>query len=405
MQKKHFIRIAIVVSHPIQYFVPFYRELAKSPKLQIKVFFGSKIGLKNYKDKDLGIDLKWDSDLLSGYEYEFLPGTEDVQNTNFWSINNSYVKHSLKNYKPEVVVMHGYGQGTQLRVLIWCLINKVPTLMISDSSLLRDRPWHIRMIKYFMLRLLFRQISAFLAMGDNNEDYYRYYGVEDNRIFRIHWTLDESIFQKILQHKISYRQFFREQHDIPQDSFVVLFVGKMLAYKRPGDIVLAAQYISTQRVDSSPIYILFAGDGKLRESLEENAHNAGIFYKILGFVNIQEIPHVYAAADVLVHPSEIEAYGLIIVEAAYMGLPLILSNKVGAIGTTDIARPEENTLVYPAGNIPTLAKIILKLSTNHNLCEKMGNASLRISEELSIAKSVTNFINAVQTVVKKDCYL
>ena len=85
-------RTAIVVSHPIQHFVPFFRALAQRPELAVKVFFGSRLGLDEYLDEGFGVKVKWDRDMLSGFDSEFLPGGETARDTGFFSIDSWAMK-------------------------------------------------------------------------------------------------------------------------------------------------------------------------------------------------------------------------------------------------------------------------------------------------------------------------
>ena len=111
------IKVAIVVSHPIQHFVHLYKALAKDQSLELKVFFASDIGFKAYFDKDMNTEIKWNIDLLSGYDYEFLPEGEGITKTGFWIINNPSIISALNKYSPDVVQLHGYAQLTMLRAL------------------------------------------------------------------------------------------------------------------------------------------------------------------------------------------------------------------------------------------------------------------------------------------------
>ena len=118
----------------------------------------------------------------------------------------------------------------------------------------------------------------------------------------------------------------------------------------------------------------------------------GLDVRFLGFVNIDGLPALYAAADVFVHSPEIEQYGMVVLEAAVLGLPMVLSDRVGAIGPSSIARPDANALVYPFGDIEALARAIARLRDDQALRLKMGQASLDISADHSGAKSVAAVI-------------
>jgi hypothetical protein len=76
-------RIAIVGSHPIQYFAPWFRALAAMSGMVLKVFFCSKWGAESYHDPKFGIEVKWDIPLLEGYDCEFLESGKEIKSHSF----------------------------------------------------------------------------------------------------------------------------------------------------------------------------------------------------------------------------------------------------------------------------------------------------------------------------------
>ncbi len=76
MTKK--VKLAYLVSHPIQYQAPLLRRIAQEPDIDLTVFFGSDFSVRGYKDEGFGgVDVKWDVPLLEGYRHEFLPALRD----------------------------------------------------------------------------------------------------------------------------------------------------------------------------------------------------------------------------------------------------------------------------------------------------------------------------------------
>lgn len=69
------IRLAWLATHPIQYQVPLLRAIAKCSDIDLKVIFFSDFSTRGFIDPDFGRSIKWDTPLLEGYQYEFLPGT------------------------------------------------------------------------------------------------------------------------------------------------------------------------------------------------------------------------------------------------------------------------------------------------------------------------------------------
>ena len=67
------VRLAYVVSHPIQYQAPLLRRIAQEPDIDLTVLFGSGFSVRGYKDEGFGVEVAWDTPLLEGYRSEFLP--------------------------------------------------------------------------------------------------------------------------------------------------------------------------------------------------------------------------------------------------------------------------------------------------------------------------------------------
>ena len=70
------IRVAFVNTHPIQYFAPLYAYLNQTDDFSITAIYLSDYSIRGSKDHGFGQDVKWDIDLLEGYEPCFLPGAE-----------------------------------------------------------------------------------------------------------------------------------------------------------------------------------------------------------------------------------------------------------------------------------------------------------------------------------------
>ena len=65
-------RLAVVISHPIQYYSPWFRHLADRDELKLKVFYLWDFGIKETTDEKFGTSFSWDIPLLDGYNFEFL---------------------------------------------------------------------------------------------------------------------------------------------------------------------------------------------------------------------------------------------------------------------------------------------------------------------------------------------
>ena len=101
--------------------------------------------------------------------------------------------------------------------------------------------------------------------------------------------------------------------------------------------------------------------GRKESHLERRAAELGLEDRVrfLGFVNQSQLPSVYCAADLFVLPSLFEPFGLVVNEAMLCGLPVAVSDRVGA--KFDLVRPDENGYVFPAGDVEALAAILRQI--------------------------------------------
>lgn len=372
-------RLAIVVSHPIQHFVPFYRALAADPDVGLHVLFGSRMGLESYYDAEMRTEIKWKMDMLGGYPHAFL------------SDDPTRVGVALKALRPDAVLVYGYNQRNAQRALLWCRRHRVPALMLSDSEPLTPRARWKALLKDVIVRRVFGLCSAFLSVGDNNEAYYRAYGAKADRIFRAPFTIDEAAYRDARARRADLRAELRKELGIPADARVALFVGKLSARKRPQDLLDALQFVPG-------IHALFAGNGELAEALKAHTRARGLAAHFAGFVNVDRLPALFAAADILVQPSQADPHPLVCSEAACVGLPMILSDRIGAAGPTDIARPGENAIVYPCGDAAALARALDHVCGDDDRLREMSEASARIFEDQDVRRSVAGVKAALAAV-------
>jgi len=87
---------------------------------------------------------------------------------------------------------------------------------------------------------------------------------------------------------------------------------------------------------------------------------------------------------------------MIALEAAALGLPLVLTTRVGAVGPSSIARPGKNTIVHEPGDVPALASSLAQLADDPALRRAMSDASLEFSKDHDGLMSVENTVRAVQ---------
>jgi glycosyltransferase involved in cell wall biosynthesis len=385
------IRLTILVSHPIQYFAPWYRELAKVPDLDFKVFFCCDWGVNKYVDPGFSTELAWDIPLLEGYAHEFLPRAHPLQRMTFWEMDNPSVGAALDRFQPDVLMVFGYACRTNWRAAVWARRHHRPVLLYSDSNSLVTATWWKRAVKDVVVKSFYRYVDGALFIGENNRAYHSSYGVPDDHLFPGVYPIERRRLLQAIPDRASARAGLRQALGIPAEAFVVLFCGKYIARKRPMDVLVAVNSLARKGL---PVWALMVGEGEQRAAMEafcrrEDFRDA----TFTGFVNQSAIPSYYAASDVIAITSNLEAYGLVATEAAVFGLPILVSDRVGCIGPQDTAQSGQNAIVFPCGDTERVAQAVELLCKDRDLYARMSAHSVRVSEsqdELAAAQQTAS---------------
>lgn len=313
-------RLAIVLSHPIQYYSPWFRHLAAESSLVIKVFYLSDHGVSVRKDAQFEQAFAWDTDLLSGYDHTFIPNAArhpDV--TCFSGLKNPQLHAALSDFSPDALLLFGYAYRTNLGLL---LRRPAPIIFRGDSHLLGGlAPTGL---KRLILRFIYSRCAAFLPVGTANAAYFRHFGVPERKLFRAPHCVDASHFTAT-DERMAEAAKLRAQLNIPTAATVALFAGKLIPKKRP-DLLLTAFL----QANASGAHLVFSGDGELLPALKKAAAGHPHIH-FLPFANQSAMPARYLLGDVFVLPSEgrHETWGLAVNEAMHLGRPAILSDHVG----------------------------------------------------------------------------
>ncbi|CAN5339186.1 glycosyltransferase family 4 protein [soil metagenome] len=356
MQKK--IKIAIVISHPIQHFCPQYVSFTKNDQVECRVFFASALGYKKYVDLNFGKEISWGNLNLDKFDHVFLNNGEVLQATP--SLDAPALENELSSYGPRLLFTYGYFQKLQRRACRWAIHNKIPVAYISDSELRHKRNALKEMIKSVFLRSYFSRITYFLTMGNANEAFYEKYGVKQNRMIRMHYPIDRQFYENSYANKPVLRKTKRQQYQLNEDDIALVVVGKLVTWKNQDHIIAAMQLLEQEGIY---LHLWILGSGAMQAEWEEKGRqlkHSKVYFA--GFVPIEELPAYYAAADIYVHPASLEPHSVAISEAIMMGTPIILSDRCGSYGATDDVQEGWNGLVYPFGDIPALAEKITLLA-------------------------------------------
>lgn len=336
-------RLAIVLSHPTQYYSPWFRWLARHAGLQLRVFYLWEFGVTATLDPRFQTTFKWDVDLLSGYDSEFVPNVSRSPGAeSFRGFNNPGLTARLGAWQPDAILLFGYKWLSHLHVIAWARARGVPLIFRGDSHLLgRPAPGWRRTLP---LRCLFRQFAAVTYVGIANRAYFETFGVPADRLFFAPHAVNHELFAPDAPEHRAAAQALRHRLGLGSSTRVVLFAGKLVAAKQPR--VLLEAFLSLARPDTA---LVFVGDGEERAALVEAARAAPAGrVHFLPFANQSEMPARYLLADIFALPSRglYETWGLAVNEAMHMNRPCLVSDRVGC--QQDLVTDGDTGWVFPA---------------------------------------------------------
>jgi glycosyltransferase involved in cell wall biosynthesis len=345
------MRLAIVASHPIQYQAPLFRALAQ--RVELDVFFAHRASARDQADAGYGVAFEWDVDLLSGYRHTFLANVSRHAGIDrFSGCDTPEIGARIADGRFDAVLVMGWYLKSMWQAGIAAKRRRLPLLVRGDSQLGTPRSPIKALAKRIAYPPVLRAFDAALYVGQRSREYYEYYGYPAERLFFSPHCVDTVWFAERASADAGGK--LRARLAIAADETVVLFAGRLVAFKRPQDVVAACAELSRR---GRRVTLLVAGAGPLEEEIKRQAATEGVALHMLGFQNQSDMPAVYAAADVLALPSTgRETWGLVANEALACGTPVAVSGAVGC--AVDLAGDGTAGRIFPLGDPARLADLL-----------------------------------------------
>lgn len=387
------MRLAVVVSHPIQYYSPWFRHLAANGFGGLRVFYLWNGGATEKLDRGFGVKVKWDIPLLEGYDYEFVPNRAARPGSSNWrGLNNPGLCGRLAAFRPEAILVFGYNYLTHYRLLFSRLARRVPLLFRGDSHRLLPECGLRAGLRERWISFIYRRFAAFLFVGQANKAYFQLHGVPERKLFFCPHAVDNDRFFAQAQAAEAEARDWKASLGIASGQKVVLFAGKFEPKKRPRDLITAFKQAGLKNTT-----LLLVGNGEQEAVLRQDAAvRPDIVF--VPFQNQTQMPRTYAAGDVFVLPSQGrgETWGLAVNEAMCLGRPVIVSNHVG--GAQDLVQDHRNGLVFPAGDVPALTAALREALADPERLRAWGAYSREIIRRYDYTHATMGLKEAVTSV-------
>jgi len=335
------MRLLIYVE-PTSYLLPLWREISAQSRVETRLVF---------LEENLTQD--WNIDLTDAPRVEILRGSPGSKLLRLW--------HLLREPGTELVNLAGWGHPLLLAGMLLARARGIPVCIESDTQFDPATPWWRRALKRVLLPVLFRIPRCFFPAGSRQADYFKRYGVSASRIRIAQMTVDVRAFQSQITH------FRRQAEASTGDGCVFLYVGRLESYKGIEDLLSAFAGMKPAHCR-----LVIVGDGSLRARVTAAA-NQHPEIEYLGRLSGEDLFRAYARAQVLVLPSRVEPWGLVVNEAMAAGLAIIATDRVGSVD--DLVHDGRNGLVVPSASPAHLAEAMQTLCLQAERVAGMGQAS------------------------------
>jgi glycosyltransferase involved in cell wall biosynthesis len=291
--------------------------------------------------------------------------------------------------RPAVVVVSGWSTFAAQAAIAWCGIRDVPYVLVVESHDEGPRPGWRRTVKGTVIPPVVQRSAGVLVTGTLARDSMIARGAPPERVHLFANTVDVEEFGRHADGLAGRRAELRADLRAEPNDVVVLCVARLSREKRLDVLVRAIE-----AADDPRLLLVLAGDGPERRSLQAQADERGVRLALLGDVEWERIVELYVAADVFTLLSERETWAVVVNEAAACGLPLVLSDRVGA--AHDLLRDRENGALVPAGDVAAAADALRALAADPELRRAQGTRSRELARDWGYGPSVEGFLEAVR---------
>jgi glycosyltransferase involved in cell wall biosynthesis len=383
-------KLAIVCTHPIQYYAPVFRAIAQSGRLDLKVFYTwSQAHTEGIYDSGFGTAVSWDVPLLDGYDYQFVlnvakrPGLH-----HFHGLDTPTLSREIESWGADAILVYTWNSKSHLQALRY-FKGRLPVLFRGDSTLLDHRSWWRATMRRAFLTWVYSHVDVAIAVGSNNRDYFAWCGLPHRRIALAPHSIDTRRFAANAEAHETLAAQWRRELGIDPDDIVILFAGKFQAKKNPVLLLDAFKALG------AGCYLVFVGNGELEAELRHRASTIPNV-RFMPFKNQSVMPAVYRLGDMFVLPSQgpEETWGLALNEALASGRIVVGSSKVG--GARDLIQPEGNGWIFESGDRQGLERIlVMAAARGRTQLQAMGSLAQLQSVRWSSEESARRIADAV----------
>lgn len=310
------------------------------------------------------IDLSPVIDKIKKYDIEIIP--QPYHGSSFESFFK--LKDLFKKINPDLIVFNlGHFYSAKAARLASIQL-KIPYVLIQHGPA-SDGVKHFNFQNKMFARLTFPKALETIVPSNNSADFLMQYFPYLKKPTVIANGIDLEIFNPIKYNQ----KILRNKFVLPEEAFVLSFIGSMEANKKPE---WAINIFNKLSVKYSNLHLILLGEGKLKETLIDIAKAFPSREKIHFLDSQPNSVEVLKVSDLLIMTSEHESCPFVVIEAMAMGVPIV-AFKIDEIPLMINAAGKTSEF----GHLDEMEKNISDLILNEDIRIKLGEAGIKKAKE------------------------
>lgn len=279
---------------------------------------------------------------------------------------------ALDKIRPDIVFVHGWSEKVAYAQLEWCIKNRVPRVVMSESQEF-DAPRNFVVEK--VKSAYVRSFNAAICGGVTHAQYLSKLGLPIEKTFLGYDVVDNDYYSEGARKTLACEMENRARLGLPEKYFLSSnrFIEKKNLIR-----LLEAYDIYRKKEGSDAWHLVLLGDGELKQQLLDRIEQLELCDLVLmpGFQQYDALPTYYALASAFIHCSTTEQWGLVVNEAMASGLPVLVSERCGCAG--ELVDEGVNGYSFDPYNVSQISDKMLLVSDNDEHALTLGENSQKI---------------------------
>lgn len=352
-------KILFTTSHPAPYWDIIYNQVAE--KSEITVYYNRSKDVDKAWKKQNNVQGK----LVS--ETDFFEKLRDIKKCDF-------------------AVLGGWGQKSNLLFMFMLLILKKQFAFFSDVP----DAGSITPLKRRLKKSFFKMVPFLYVTGSTSKNHYqKYYNISDEKIVIFPYGVNLPNIDRV-----STICSIREC-ELRNNSLINIFIANRFLERKGYKTLLRAFTLLKEKSLLSNFSITIAGQGEQFDQYRKKLTSLDQRIRLVGWVELDEYENFLKEADIYIHASYFEPYGIPVIDAMANGKSVIASD--GVMSAIDNIKSGENGFIYSKFNANELSDILEYMINDQKIISRIGQKALEIHKNFR-----TDYFHIISNSIKKN---